>query len=666
VRRRVAIAVAVHVAATIGLLVLAAHGDGLRPSSLLAVTGLVGGFALSGLVPLHLGFRRNACTVVLTEAVLVIGLFATGPVGVVVAAAVGEALGCLAYRQRPLKAIFNTSQNAAAAALAAVVFATLWPHADDSLAVAGWVAAGAAAGCFALVNIASTAYVVALAERIQHGGGRGRLFDQAILTTLPIYVFTTSASAALGITVVALFAIHPGAPVLVLPLLGMTVFESQTMAAHRSERLRFERLYQASTRTSHLAGFDDALALHAAEARKLVTGAVGLCCAQAPDGTWRGVIVDDRGPREAAPDLVTTLVGMDDAGLDHVDVDHLPAVVTQVLPSAIDLAIASSGPDAAAPVLLAVLREIREDDGPETFAAVLDAFAGHAALGVANARLYDEIDTAYRHQLDLNRQKDDFVAAVSHELRTPLTTIIGAVQTVHRFGERLATDDRDQLLSDTITQGQRLRVLIDDLLLVAAAEHRSMDVDLRALELEPFLRSVTTAFASADRERITVSAGLDAVVCDEHKLYRILANLVENAVKYAPSGLIEVGAAADDDGWVLLTVADRGPGIAAPDRERIFERFVQLDQSSKRTRGGTGLGLHLCRQLADLLGGSLGASEREGGGTVFTLRLPPACVGVDAASPEAGAALPPAADADAGERAPAPADPVRPGRPVAV
>ena len=149
-----------------------------------------------------------------------------------------------------------------------------------------------------------------------------------------------------------------------------------------------------------------------------------------------------------------------------------------------------------------------------------------------------------------------------------------------------------------------------------------MDVELRSLELGPFLHSVTTAFTSAERERIVVDSEIHAMVCDERKLYRILANLVENAVKYAPTGLIDVAAAAADDGWMSFVVADRGPGIAAVDRERVFERFVQLDQSSKRTRGGTGLGLHLCRQLAHLLGGSLQASERDGGGTEFTLRLP--------------------------------------------
>jgi signal transduction histidine kinase len=98
---------------------------------------------------------------------------------------------------------------------------------------------------------------------------------------------------------------------------------------------------------------------------------------------------------------------------------------------------------------------------------------------------------------------------------------------------------------------------------------------------------------------------------------------VENALKYAPGGAVEVAAVRGGAG-TTFTVTDRGPGIPAADRERIFERFVQLDQSSTRRQGGTGLGLHLCRNVVALLGGTLAVGGRSDGadGAVFTVTLP--------------------------------------------
>jgi signal transduction histidine kinase len=108
---------------------------------------------------------------------------------------------------------------------------------------------------------------------------------------------------------------------------------------------------------------------------------------------------------------------------------------------------------------------------------------------------------------------------------------------------------------------------------------------------------------------------------DRSKLARILLNLVENATKYAPSGPIDLFATSAG-AEVCFRVVDHGPGIPVADRARAFERFVQLDQSSTRRQGGTGLGLHLSRQLAQLLDGTLTLTETPGGGCTFSLALP--------------------------------------------
>jgi signal transduction histidine kinase len=180
-----------------------------------------------------------------------------------------------------------------------------------------------------------------------------------------------------------------------------------------------------------------------------------------------------------------------------------------------------------------------------------------------------------------------------------------------------------------IRQGKRLERLIEELLLVGAVEHREERCTIGEVDLAGLLEELTTEVSelAGDRLQLTLLPPAARIATDEHKLLQILLNLVENAAKYAPSGPIEVTARRalrplrGQEHFVFMVV-DHGPGIPVEDRERVFERFVQLDQSSTRTQGGTGLGLYLCRKLADLLGAWLTLTETAGGGCTFTLILP--------------------------------------------
>jgi signal transduction histidine kinase len=256
---------------------------------------------------------------------------------------------------------------------------------------------------------------------------------------------------------------------------------------------------------------------------------------------------------------------------------------------------------------------------------VLTAFAGTCSLVLANARLFGEVQEALQLQIDLNRQKAEFVAAVSHELRTPLAVVLGSVQTVRRLGGKLPVEAQDEMLATAEGGGNRLQRLIEDLLLVASNEHGSLRCTADVVDLPALLRSIGAEAESTGGPacEISVLDELPALVTDQDKLRRILGNLVENAGKYAPGSVVELEVAVAD-GSLAVAVADHGQGIAPEDRERVFEPFVQLDGSSTRTRGGTGLGLHLCRTMADLLGATLDLGGRADGGSgaVFTLRIP--------------------------------------------
>ncbi|MDQ1395126.1 MAG: hypothetical protein QOG64_385, partial [Acidimicrobiaceae bacterium] len=410
--------------------------------------------------------------------------------------------------------------------------------------------------------------------------------------------------------------------------------ETRRVAAHRAEHLRFERLYAASGRTTGLQGFGAALARSAAEARTLVTGAVAVCCAPDRAGTWHGMLVDDKGTRAASAEIVAAVVDLvAEHGAAELAVADLPAVTRAKLPSAATLVVAGTAEGAGSPIALAVLREIGADKHGVARAEVLSAFIGHAALTATNALLYEDVEEALRHQVDLNREKDDFLAAVSHELRTPLASMLGSVSTLGRLHDRMKPEDRERFFSMATRQGKRLQRLIEELLLTASVEQREERCLPEEVDLAELLAELADDLAELAENRIEIRAveGGRRVHTDPYKLRQVLINLIENAAKYAPTGPIEVTArpSSKAPGKVAVTVVDHGPGIAPDDRERVFERFVQLDQSSTRSRGGTGLGLYLCRRLSDLLGSGLELTETPGGGSTFTLLLPSLTPAVD-------------------------------------
>jgi signal transduction histidine kinase len=270
-----------------------------------------------------------------------------------------------------------------------------------------------------------------------------------------------------------------------------------------------------------------------------------------------------------------------------------------------------------------VLRSQPSDGGAAARAKVLWAFVFHAALITTNALLFERVEDALRHQVDLNRQKDEFLAAVSHELRTPLASMLGSVDTLRRLEGRMDEDARSKFLAIASRQGKRLQRLIEELLLTAAVEHRQESVVVEPVDVATLLDEVTEDLQSTAGGRIVVALEPPApeLSTDGSKLRQVLTNLVENATKYAPDGPIEL-TCRPEGALVVIAVADHGPGIASPDRRRVFERFVQLDGSSTRAQGGTGLGLYLCRRLAGLLEGRLELSETPGGGATFSLTLP--------------------------------------------
>jgi signal transduction histidine kinase len=224
---------------------------------------------------------------------------------------------------------------------------------------------------------------------------------------------------------------------------------------------------------------------------------------------------------------------------------------------------------------------------------------------------------------ELNRLKDDFVAVASHEVRTPLTSIIGYAKTLRRpeFAEDRST--RDEFLAAIERQGDRLHRLVGNLL--AASHLDEAQESLAAAPTSP--RAVVDEVLAglgpqARRVRVFLPPDLPEVASDRNRLELILANLVDNALKFsAEESPVDLGARRVGND-VEMWVSDRGIGIEADHLHRIFDRFYQVDSSVTRRYGGVGLGLHLVHELAQSLGGTVGALSTPGSGSTFTITVP--------------------------------------------
>jgi signal transduction histidine kinase len=226
---------------------------------------------------------------------------------------------------------------------------------------------------------------------------------------------------------------------------------------------------------------------------------------------------------------------------------------------------------------------------------------------------------------EANRKKDDFVAAVSHELRTPLTSIIGYLSTLRQPSIGDDTAAREEFLSAAEAQAKRLLRLITNVLSAANLEDRERPVVLERIDLALMVREVLDALPGGERRtRLSIPGEAAFVVADRARLAQILTNLLDNALKYSPDDRpVDLDAARTPDDGVRISIRDRGIGIAPEDRDSIFDRFHQRDQSATRRYGGLGLGLHLVRSMVEELGGSVQVDAAADGGSVFAVTLPP-------------------------------------------
>lgn len=251
---------------------------------------------------------------------------------------------------------------------------------------------------------------------------------------------------------------------------------------------------------------------------------------------------------------------------------------------------------------------------------VLTSLAAPAALVLSQLQRYEAATETSRRAQELVQMKTDFVSVVSHELRTPLTSIIGSLATLARPQLAPTSNAGRELLESARNQTDRLRRMIEDLLVVSRIDNNALPQQPQEIDLSNFIPDLVYNIpGTADLISLDVPAGLRLEADPDH-LGRIITNLVDNALKYAPSSPIEIVARGGDR--ATIRVIDHGPGIPAKQREAAFARFTQLESSATRAHSGTGLGLSIIKGLAQQMGGDIALSETPGGGATFEVDLP--------------------------------------------
>jgi len=242
----------------------------------------------------------------------------------------------------------------------------------------------------------------------------------------------------------------------------------------------------------------------------------------------------------------------------------------------------------------------------------------------ANGRLERFIsvqdDTTERKRVD--RMKTQFVSTVSHELRTPLTAIGGAVGLLIGGVAGPLPEQAVQLLDIALKNGERLTLLINDLLDMERLVEDGIPMDVSVQELMPIVElaiSDNQPFAAKHGVEIELVQRYDSAMVDVDslRLVQVLSNLLSNSCKFAPVGSRVEVIVSDTGDVVRVAVSDRGPGIPESFRDVIFEKFSQADSSDSRSSGGTGLGLAIAKELVERQGGTIGYDSTAGGTTFF-------------------------------------------------
>jgi two-component system sensor histidine kinase KdpD len=398
--------------------------------------------------------------------------------------------------------------------------------------------------------------------------------------------------------------------VVALVISGLTVrIRAQADAARDRER-RTAALYAMSRELANTRGVDGLLAI---AVRHIVEVFPAEVAALLPDGAGRLTV-------RSVPSATFRTDAAEQAVAQWVFAHReLAGLGTSTLPGAAALYVPLNGSRGAVGVLGVKPSEPHAFDSPEQL-HLLETFANQTALAIERAALAEEAQAA-QLRMETERLRSSLLSSVSHDLRTPLAVITGSASTLLDSRGALEATVQQDLLQTIREEAERLNRLVQNLLEMTRLES-GVEVRKEWHALEEVVGAALSRLDLTLRERpvhTDVSKDLPLVPMDDVLVEQVLINLLENAAKYTPPGTgIDVRAWAED-GRAMVEVADHGPGLAAGDEDRIFEKFYRAAPPESR---GAGLGLAICRAIVEAHGGRIWAQNRPDGGAAFRFFLP--------------------------------------------
>lgn len=589
---------------------------------------LVPAFFLTEILVVHLQLRRDAHSFSLSEVPIVLGLFFASPTELLIAQFAGSFCALVFFRRQAwLKAGFNLAQFGLQTVISIVVFHAFVDSASDPIGWSGW------GGAFVAMVVASMVSVALINLAMFLSGEPIRM--KAWMETLGMAIAVTLANTSLALVGAELLWIHwESIWLLALPITVVFV-AYRAFTDQRQKHHSLESLYESSRQLQQSLQVERAVLSLLSRAREMFRAEIASMTfvpEQEGEPAKRTIL----GPGNRVVTSEETLDPTEGVWARSVAEGTGVLVPRPIVNPKLRAYFESQG------IRDAMVASLRLEDRmlgtilvgnrlgdvgtfDEEDLKLLETLANHASVSLENARLVGRLEESLAHLTEMNRLKDDFVASVSHELRTPLTSILGYVKTLRRPGAKFSDADQADFLRAIERQGERLRDLIEDLLIVSRIESATDTTVFEPIDFPQLIEDVFAELAEAAEGReitIDLQHDLPPLATDRGKLHQIVSNVVGNALKYSPDGSeIELSLTKEGRG-INISVTDKGRGIPEELHERIFDRFYQIDQSSTRDRGGTGLGLYICRRLAEMLGGRLWLERSDQTGSMFSLWVP--------------------------------------------
>ena len=589
---------------------------------------LIGVYYAAEVMIVHLQIRREAYTFSLGEIPLVLGLYLLAPSELMLAALIGIG-AALAFhrRQSILKLSFNLSHFALETGLAAVAFHALVQDPETAISPYGWLVVFIVTFMTAMIGNLAIGAAISLSE--------GRLAMGNITQGLGIGLATTATNTGLALVGVRIVWADPlAAWLLAIPALALFL-AYRAYSAQRQKRESIELLYQATRLGERSLQMESVMLSLLEQAREMFKAEIAEITffAREEHPAQRTRV----GPGDNIQLMSTIELNADEGVWARLAAEGEPILLRRPIEN--QRLAAHFGERGIRDAMIAPLRvdqkivgkmlignrlgDVSSFDGEDL--KLLETLASHASISLENARLVATLEESLVHLQEMNRMKDDFVASVSHELRTPLTSIQGYVKTIRRKLTKLRPDQLASFLQVVDEQSDHLRELIEDLLIVSRLESNEAQATFKEVSVPNVLREIATEFSShraSHRIELSLPDLFPTVESDENKVRQIVCNFVDNAMKYTPDGTTVHLRATTMGSDVVIAVEDEGHGIPAQLHEKVFERFYQVDQSATRSTGGTGLGLYICRRLAEVMGASVDLERSDERGSIFVLRLP--------------------------------------------